>query len=209
MRRGIFVLFSGLSPRVRGNRSDAVRRRAAVGSIPACAGEPGLFSPFLPPRQVYPRVCGGTLFDNSDRLFLFGLSPRVRGNRIMQLTLWQQKRSIPACAGEPARCAVRRNCAVVYPRVCGGTQLFASRRIPILGLSPRVRGNRYPSHRQGIRSRSIPACAGEPQIGIAAAAKERVYPRVCGGTGNLIIPSSDALGLSPRVRGNLERALRQ
>ena len=50
----------GLSPRVRGNLDANRALLRGVGSIPACAGEPGL--PAITPRPigVYPRVCGGT-----------------------------------------------------------------------------------------------------------------------------------------------------
>ena len=50
----------GLSPRVRGNRGQEVRIRSAVGSIPACAGEPCCVASKQDSHKVYPRVCGGT-----------------------------------------------------------------------------------------------------------------------------------------------------
>ncbi len=51
---------SGLSPRVRGNRSLPCALCQRMGSIPACAGEPA--NDLRPPGaiRVYPRVCGGT-----------------------------------------------------------------------------------------------------------------------------------------------------
>ena len=50
----------GLSPRVRGNRSDRDFRKDYVRSIPACAGEPTPPGHGSDRRTVYPRVCGGT-----------------------------------------------------------------------------------------------------------------------------------------------------
>ena len=50
------------------------------------------------------------------------------------------------------------------------------------GLSPRVRGNRCLPRAGRQRQRSIPACAGEPNIGDLVAWEVKVYPRVCGGT---------------------------
>ena len=50
---------TGLSPRVRGSLGTVDNPDAALGSIPACAGEP---SPGIRPgrdAKVYPRVCGG------------------------------------------------------------------------------------------------------------------------------------------------------
>ena len=50
-----------------------------------------------------------------------GLSPRVRGNPLAWVFPYSNRRSIPACAGEPTQkfcaCSLYR----VYPRVCGGT----------------------------------------------------------------------------------------
>ena len=51
--------------------------------------------------------------------------------------------------------------------------------------------------------RSIPACAGEPDMEQKRADRARVYPRVCGGTRDDDAEMSIKIGLSPRVRGNL------
>ena len=52
--------------------------------------------------------------------------------------------------------------------------------------------------------RSIPACAGEPTLPHPTPSPSGVYPRVCGGTGTPGKDGKDGLGLSPRVRGNLD-----
>ena len=151
----------GLSPRVRGNQVQDVQIAARPWSIPACAGEPG-------------GVC--------KRNRTQGLSPRVRGNRIPGLGLAPGRWSIPACAGEPRVADGRHPPQEVYPRVCGGTPAFALPPAPGSGLSPRVRGNR-PRHPDGVAYlRSIPACAGEPDLTASWHPVDRVYPRVCGGT---------------------------
>ena len=49
---------------------------------------------------------------------------------------------------------------------------------------------------------SIPACAGEPQPVTRPSSRLPVYPRVCGGTKCEPANHHEALGLSPRVRGN-------
>ena len=59
-----------------------------------------------------------------------------------------------------------------------------------------------PEDRGGLSGRSIPACAGEPDVRIAHRASPRVYPRVCGGTRSTSRHASRHSGLSPRVRGN-------
>ena len=72
------------------------------------------------------------------------------------------------------------------------------------GLSPRVRGNPLHDLPQSTQCRSIPACAGEPDIEVVGELKNGVYPRVCGGTRYQFSLPLPGLGLSPRVRGNQE-----
>ena len=78
----------------------------------------------------------------------------------MQLDL--EPGSIPACAGEPAAPQKPPEKDSVYPRVCGGTNDSLFRLLRGGGLSPRVRGNHTLSSMNRPSSRSIPACAGEP-----------------------------------------------
>ncbi len=51
--------------------------------------------------------------------------------------------------------------------------------------------------------RSIPACTGEPRVGIVQDIEKEVYPRVYGGTHLQLLKGGWQDGLSPRVRGNL------
>ena len=151
---------------------------------------------------VYPRVCGGTRFLRSPALPSAGLSPRVRGNRVLKNARPHRDWSIPACAGEPCRKCDRPSIRRVYPRVCGGTDPAGQNQIPEFGLSPRVRGNPTAAATHIPTSRSIPACAGEPPRRSCRCCRPRVYPRVCGGTPLEREPALPESGLSPRVRGN-------
>ena len=54
-----------------------------------------------------------------------------------------------------------------------------------------------------VLSRTIPACAGEPDTRTYVVAAAADYPRVCGGTPKTTTWKEDMAGLSPRVRGNL------
>ena len=87
--------------------------------------------------------------------------------------------------------------------MCGGTAGNARRHCVFAGLSPRVRGNRYPAIPEGDRDGSIPACAGEPEEFGYGGSPAQVYPRVCGGTMVNQNAMGQPQGLSPRVRGNL------
>ena len=196
------LLVLGLSPRVRGNRGGPVRPHLELGSIPARAGEP------------------------SGRCKRFkhkgGLSPRVRGNPFRPARTRVSDGSIPARAGEPRGEKNENRPHEVYPRACGGTGVRGGLNAPpgvypracggtlavcrptggVLGLSPRVRGNRGFRHATRAPPRSIPARAGEPPSRRTGGSRGRVYPRACGGTVVAGIIGRIPGGLSPRVRGN-------
>ena len=83
----------------------------------------------------------------------------------------------------------------VYPRACGGTRARCRITVLVMGLSPRVRGNRVQLTWQIGQRLSIPARAGEPNVCRIINSRSRdagepptsqvrceVYPRACGGT---------------------------
>ena len=193
---------NGLSPRVRGNQGQIANPNTCNGSIPARAGEPHRI-PVLPTLPaVYPRACGGTSRRPSPFHRLSGLSPRVRGNRLVGGGSFALTRSIPARAGEPSAVLTAGFPIKVYPRACGGT---GNRWFPCnspIGLSPRVRGNRSWWAWSGLLLGSIPARAGEPEPQPEPVRRLRVYPRACGGTRCGGRQVGNRHGLSPRVRGN-------
>ena len=132
---------AGLSPRVRGNRRRCRLAARLRRSIPACAGEPERVAGGVHAGGVYPRVCGGTSVRHHRCGRPRGLSPRVRGNRVRPPEVGDGGGSIPACAGEPRKGHCAENLALVYPRVCGGTERPPDGPRLVRGLSPRVRGN--------------------------------------------------------------------
>ena len=87
--------------------------------------------------------------------------------------------------------------------MCGGTVLPVQSDTEHEGLSPRVRGNPPTIAIPKVIVRSIPACAGEPEDCLGISHRQRVYPRVCGGTPSVEVAALHTSGLSPRVRGNL------
>ncbi len=70
----------------------------------------------------------------------------------------------------------------VYPRACGGTSEIEIEDAMRIGLSPRLRGNRYAAARALAGEGSIPAPAGEPGALAFRGLLREVYPRACGGT---------------------------
>ncbi len=147
-------------------------------------------------------MCGGTSEPAGVTWTNTGLSPRVRGNLSGWTIDGYGTRSIPACAGEPPGIGKEAGRGAVYPRVCGGTCVSLAANACERGLSPRVRGNLLRIQRTRVDIGSIPACAGEPRTWTRSNTKNKVYPRVCGGTHTPVAPRRPAKGLSPRVRGN-------
>ena len=152
---------------------------------------------------AYPRVCGATLPLQAGGEGDMGLSPRVRGNRNLSENRMGNTGPIPACAGQPAENPRRSHDEGAYPRVCGATfpLEFGSRLY--WGLSPRVRGNPERQTHGPMTPRPIPACAGQPPMPAKRMWTLRAYPRVCGATFRSFSCTIPAMGLSPRVRGNL------
>jgi len=93
----------GLSPRVRGYRTEYACTECGTGSIPACAGLPVASCIGGQACEVYPRVCGATDAVTGSERGEQGLSPRVRGYLAGKMKLNVGGRSIPACAGLPRR----------------------------------------------------------------------------------------------------------
>ena len=196
------TIWTGLSPRGRGNPRIEVHVPVGQGSIPAWAGEPALPSPTASPSWVYPRVGGGTTQGQAIASRSLGLSPRGRGNPNVNHPGNWYGRSIPAWAGEPGPRAQTDGEAAVYPRVGGGTPEGWYTVDDLAGLSPRGRGNLAREHRLTAKQRSIPAWAGEPRRDGTLWMIWQVYPRVGGGTCPLGTTMNRGDGLSPRGRGN-------
>ena len=153
---------TGLSPHARGKRLARLSAPIRYGSIPACTGEAG---------------------DDLFQLGLFpGLSPHARGKRAGQRANPPLVGSIPACTGEAWTKSFSARGWKVYPRMHGGSELVNSFAIFSTGLSPHARGKRCSSIRLRINSRSIPACTGEASMSGVRGGKQRVYPRMHGGS---------------------------
>ena len=193
---------SGLSPRVRGSQPKIAICVITCGPIPACAGQPEHFRIQPLSTGAYPRVCGAASVSDPLAVFVQGLSPRVRGSRVMPSKAIRTLRPIPACAGQPARLTERPRASRAYPRVCGATYRRLLQCLRLRGLSPRVRGNPAFRRLMTFSKGPIPACAGQPHNFYTSHFGARAYPRVCGATLGLGLFMGLFQGLSPRVRGN-------
>ena len=177
----------GLSPRLRGNQGRQRPPRGRPGFIPAPAGEPAGDRGRAGAGAVYPRACGGTdgvVVSGRDD---YGLSPRLRGNPVLQVVEEDRRGFIPAPAGEPRRPTDSDGRLWVYPRACGGTPPASCTNNSSGGLSPRLRGNLAEGPVVRACQRFIPAPAGEPLLAV--------------------LRGQRLSGLSPRLRGNLRNRL--
>ena len=153
---------------------------AAVGIIPACAGNTHASVPRRPPTRDHPRVCGEHRRVHMEGLPGGGSSPRVRGTHLDQTLSLNLGGIIPACAGNTTRGESEDCTTRDHPRVCGEHK--PRRRQPTArpGSSPRVRGTRALAEvavdEQGI----IPACAGNTVANMGYSQSDRDHPRVCG-----------------------------
>ena len=197
---------AGLSPRGRGNRIVSVPCLQNSRSIPAWAGKPDNTTIFVWNGGVYPRVGGETRGVVRKPYEGKGLSPRGRGNLARDEQRICRSRSIPAWAGKPRRRPVTDEPTRVYPRVGGETAWTGWLRMRADGLSPRGRGNHLPDDRSALVSRSIPAWAGKPHRSASNSSIQGVYPRVGGETPAEYRWRDPRWGLSPRGRGNPDKA---
>ena len=89
----------------------------------------------------------------------------------------------------------------VHPRACGellpSLQSFGD----LSGSSPRLRGTPAALSRRPMRTRFIPAPAGNSATKTRSTVPKTVHPRACGELLRLHFMSSPAVGSSPRLRG--------
>ena len=126
----------------------------------------------------------------------------MRGNLVSGRRFIFRHGSIPAHAGKPGTKTSPSARTGVYPRACGETWVSIDFLEAIMGLSPRMRGNREKVISEIFNLGSIPAHAGKPRGDQGLPARDWVYPRACGETLGLGIRLYPFLGLSPRMRGN-------
>ena len=92
---------------------------------------------------------------------------------------------------------------MVHPRVCGEQLELCNCKITSGGSSPRVRGTVTGLHAVILRSRFIPACAGNSLGYACLSVAHAVHPRVCGEQGSWLQGRGIKPGSSPRVRGTV------
>ena len=174
------VAKTGSSPRARGTGRVAAVHIAQGRFIPACAGNSQERHRRRAKAPVHPRVRGEQQHTHRWGQSKTGSSPRARGTDPKSVGLQPHTRFIPACAGNRNLRPICTATWPVHPRVRGeqGNMLLGSH--DGSGSSPRARGTAASDSPCSVRSRFIPACAGNrappPSIGL----DRSVHPRVRG-----------------------------
>ena len=192
----------GLSPLTRGNPHRRSHAHAAVGPIPAHAGQPSTTLPVLVLSTAYPRSRGATFLAVLVADSYQGLSPLTRGNPAVDSITKMPVGPIPAHAGQPPPASPIDREARAYPRSRGATFVLRGLVHAAQGLSPLTRGNLFFSVIKTTRTGPIPAHAGQPRNGHKLPWSIRAYPRSRGATDGQGGVTPPHRGLSPLTRGN-------
>ena len=130
----------GSSPHVRGTRIVKILSRFAGRFIPACAGNTSAASCVTLRTSVHPRMCGEHCRFDLHLAYHIGSSPHVRGTPKRIYYVAEERRFIPACAGNTR---ISESCHVyksVHPRMCGEHLPITTTHASCIGSSPHVRG---------------------------------------------------------------------
>ena len=188
---------------MRGKRSGRGMGFDLLGNIPAYAGKTAWRVWLSRLRAEHPRVCGENHTAMMQAKDAAGTSPRMRGKRPGQATLWGDIRNIPAYAGKTGLILTSGLTLTEHPRVCGENMMRLALLMAGTGTSPRMRGKREHGGLAGSTSRNIPAYAGKTRVSIPAKGGNAEHPRVCGENQHVNLNLGAGSGTSPRMRGKL------
>ena len=170
-------------------------------NIPAYAGKTLRVTKLTYTHEEHPRVCGENDVTITDRKCAVGTSPRMRGKLSSPWPMVWTSRNIPAYAGKTPPRWFPPGCLPEHPRVCGENPPLSPPRRATAGTSPRMRGKRFPTHRQQRKEGNIPAYAGKTNPGHSLWHYGEEHPRVCGENVSSSASVVYATGTSPRMRG--------
>ncbi len=177
----------GSSPRMRGKRRARAYASLLLRIIPAHAGQTVASHAHSSPLSDHPRACGANSTDSPRQRNRPGSSPRMRGKLHLGLPGGEEKRIIPAHAGQTLGSTRTVWCSTDHPRACGANQLKDTEDKLSDGSSPRMRGKHPPAHNRHSRTTD--------------------HPRACGANWASRWMTRLSSGSSPRMRGKLSPSL--
>ena len=153
-------LSRGSSPHVRGTPAVLKPKLAYRRFIPACAGNTNTFLQKIRRFAVHPRMCGEHSSFTGFFVNVAGSSPHVRGTPRDACWVGDERRFIPACAGNTPLIPKPPILSPVHPRMCGEHRAEIMVFWTTVGSSPHVRGTLKIASNNVLNVRFIPACAG-------------------------------------------------
>ena len=154
---------AGSSPLARGTHRAFWLYCRQLRIIPACAGNTSDIDRLLQIGADHPRLRGEHSGCAWTGTRLPGSSPLARGTRIASLTRASRCRIIPACAGNTEQLTVTTPPREDHPRLRGEHFSRPAMAVCTRGSSPLARGTPQSFLRYAVRTRIIPACAGNTQ----------------------------------------------
>ncbi len=158
-------------------------------------------------NAVYPRWRGELTNAAHQGVSSSGLSPLARGTPIHILINHQNKRFIPAGAGNSQYHYIKECRIPVYPRWRGELGAVFTVHCANLGLSPLARGTHILIGIHELRPRFIPAGAGNSATRWQSSYPTTVYPRWRGELFFQLQHCCCIDGLSPLARGTLNQVV--
>ena len=175
--------------------------RARERFIPAHAGNARGLSDTVRPPPVHPRARGERPAVPPYGTTHGGSSPRTRGTRLRPVAHRDDRRFIPAHAGNARQDSSSGASVAVHPRARGERSPGGPCRPPSPGSSPRTRGTRDVHLRAHAVVRFIPAHAGNAAAARRSSRARTVHPRARGERSSKVRSQSCTSGSSPRTRG--------
>ena len=201
-RERLVSLYRGPSPLTRGSLRREGDQAVSARSIPAHAGQPRSRWRRSLPTPVHPRSRGAAHRLEVAVARYKGPSPLTRGSPRLSARRRSSRRSIPAHAGQPSPAASSRSRAAVHPRSRGAAGSRGRRGRAACGPSPLTRGSPLRGDERHRADGSIPAHAGQPDLGRARRASPRVHPRSRGAADRAPPRAPGVPGPSPLTRGS-------
>ncbi len=171
----LFVV--GSSPRTRGTGSRVVSQLAGQRFIPADAGNSIENDMDFWESTVHPRGRGEQPWHGHAVHVADGSSPRTRGTAADFISLYKERRFIPADAGNSWASRRRFANSSVHPRGRGEQSRYLPKNVEWCGSSPRTRGTGEVGCWPDGRGRFIPADAGNRSISLNGVTSTPVHPR--------------------------------
>ena len=138
---------AGSSPHARGTHSRSAHILTHGRFIPACAGNACTSGVTVLASAVHPRMRGERKTIATATEWGNGSSPHARGTHGPPYRPRDDRRFIPACAGNASTSLHRRVSAAVHPRMRGERMKWPLCRFTMAGSSPHARGTRAPAAR--------------------------------------------------------------